>query len=207
MSGENDPIGGDSASAKKFYAVKSGRVPGIYTDWESASEQIKGWQKPKHHSFTTRAEAQKYLDSDMPKTEAPSEEPSVDGNTFFTPNCGDARLDKSVEPPMSKKRKAQPTAKMKPRPSLLEYNENEYEAGYGPLPPGAVDGFDPNIKLDEEGNIVYKSIEERQVTKSASSDIDQTKPIRIHTDGSSLGNGQSGAFAGVGVYFGPGDRR
>ncbi|KAK5143037.1 hypothetical protein LTR04_002031 [Oleoguttula sp. CCFEE 6159] len=31
--------------------------------------------------------------------------------------------------------------------------------------------------------------------------------LRIYTDGSSLGNGQRGAVAGVGVYFGPKDSR
>ncbi len=33
------------------------------------------------------------------------------------------------------------------------------------------------------------------------------KLVRVWTDGSSLSNGRSGARAGVGVYFGPGDSR
>jgi ribonuclease HI len=32
-------------------------------------------------------------------------------------------------------------------------------------------------------------------------------PLKIYTDGSSLGNGKLGAVAGVGVYFGPNDPR
>jgi hypothetical protein len=35
----------------------------------------------------------------------------------------------------------------------------------------------------------------------------QTRVLRIHTDGSSLGNGKDGARAGVGVYFGAADPR
>ena len=32
-------------------------------------------------------------------------------------------------------------------------------------------------------------------------------PLKIYTDGSSLGNGKTGAAAGLGVWFGPGDKR
>jgi hypothetical protein len=31
----------------KFYGVRSGRVPGVYTDWASAEAQVKGVMKPK----------------------------------------------------------------------------------------------------------------------------------------------------------------
>jgi ribonuclease HI len=82
----------------------------------------------------------------------------------------------------------------------------EYAAGTGPLPPGAEDGFDPNVLLDPKtGKVVYKTQDQRTATK--------TNPpgppgmLRIYTDGSSLRNGTSFASAGVGVYFGPGDSR
>ena len=55
--GGSELVGGGS----KFYAVRSGRVPGIYTDWPSAQKQIVGWMKPKHKCFSTRAEAQRFL--------------------------------------------------------------------------------------------------------------------------------------------------
>ena len=88
------------------------------------------------------------------------------------------------------------------------YNEADYEPGMGPLPPGAEDGFDPNIILNPvSGKLVYKTQEQREATKRAPGAGSLTGPIRIHTDGSSLGNGQTGAIAGVGVYFGPLDKR
>ena len=94
------------------------------------------------------------------------------------------------------------------KPSLPEYNEADFEPGTGPLPPGVEDGFDGNIMLNSEtGHVVYKSQAQRQATKLQLNWEDQTVPIRIHTDGSSLGNGTTGAFAGVGVYFGPRDKR
>lgn len=84
--------------------------------------------------------------------------------------------------------------------------EAQFEPGDEPLPPGAVDGFDPNILLDPAtGKVVRKSKEQKTATKP--------KPagppgmLRIYTDGSSLRNGGALASAGVGVYFGPGDSR
>jgi len=64
MAGEDPSNKGGSEVAgggSKFYAVRSGRVPGIYTDWPSAQKQIVGWTKPKHKCFSTRVEAQRFL--------------------------------------------------------------------------------------------------------------------------------------------------
>lgn len=81
-----------------------------------------------------------------------------------------------------------------------------FEAGDSYLPAGAEDGFDPNVLLDPKtGKVVYKSKEQKSATKAM-----PTGPpgmLRIYTDGSSLKNGRALASAGVGVYFGPGDKR
>lgn len=46
----------------KFYAVASGRKPGIYTDWDTAQrEAIIGVKGPKYKKFGTRAEAENYI--------------------------------------------------------------------------------------------------------------------------------------------------
>ena len=45
----------------KFYAVAKGRRPGVYTNWETASEAIKGTKGPKYKRFGTRAEAEAFI--------------------------------------------------------------------------------------------------------------------------------------------------
>lgn len=190
-------------TVQKFYAVKNGKVPGIYTDWPSAQAQVQGWSKPKHKSFPTRYEAQVWLDSDLPDTPSVSDIQSVNGNSFFTSNQN-KQANAAIKPPTTKKRKNMPDTKPT---DFFEYDEDFFAPGFGPLPPGSVDGFDRNIRLDSDGNLVYKTMEERQATRKVYSDVDQTRPIRVHTDGSSLSNGQQGAMAGIGVYFGPGDKR
>lgn len=205
VAGEN-PLQGNGSGllpSSKFYAVKSGKVPGIYTDWPSAQAQITGWQKPKHRCFTTRAEAQRFLDEDERRvSNSPAAE--IDG-VPTNHHVVDVPIESDIQSPANKKANKGATDR---GTSALEYNEADYEPGAAPLSSDTEDGFDPNIFLDSEtGKIVYKTQEQRQATKSRPSGISQTEPIRIHTDGSSLGNGTAGAFAGVGVYFGPDDRR
>ena len=209
MAGEN-PSQANSLGvppSAKFYAVKNGRVPGIYTDWPSAQEQIRGWQKPKHRCFSTRSEAQRFLEQDAAVSESSSDAPAGEDDSSAPKNL-DGQHESTIHKPTRRKPKSALNGISKSRISMPEYNEEEFEAGMGPLPPGAEDGFDPNIMLDPvTGKVVYKTQEQRQATKLAPTGDTQIGPIRVYTDGSSLGNGTAGAFAGVGVYFGPSHKR
>ena len=121
----------------------------------------------------------------------------------------DGPTEMKTKPSASKKAKKTATATdgRGGRGMVDDYNEDEFEPGTGPLPPGAEDGFDPNIIFDaESGTVVYKTEDLRRATKLQAK-VHQDGMLRVHTDGSSLGNGSQGAFAGVGVYFGPGDSR
>ena len=92
--------------------------------------------------------------------------------------------------------------------SITDFDEADFEPGTAPLPPGTEDGYDPNLMLDPAtGHIVYKTQEQRQATRIRPVGPSKTEPLRIYTDGSSLGNGTGGANAGVGIWFGPGDVR
>ncbi len=47
---------------RKFYAVKRGKVPGIYQTWGGqAEEQVKGFSGAEYKSFSTLEEAEKYI--------------------------------------------------------------------------------------------------------------------------------------------------
>jgi ribonuclease HI len=81
------------------------------------------------------------------------------------------------------------------------------EPGLGPLPLNAVDGFDPSLKLDDKtGNIRVKTDKELGKRKRQPTG-DFKGPVVVYTDGGSRGNGNAGAKAGCGVYFGPRDPR
>ena len=41
--------------AKKFYAVRNGRVPGVYMTWADCEKQVKGFGGAIYKSFPTEA--------------------------------------------------------------------------------------------------------------------------------------------------------
>lgn len=52
--------------AKKFYAVKNGRNPGIYTDWDACRKEVMGYPGAQYKGFMTEEEAQAYLAGESP---------------------------------------------------------------------------------------------------------------------------------------------
>lgn len=46
---------------KKYYAVKAGKVPGIYRDWESCKAQVHGFKGAIYKSFKTEEEALAFM--------------------------------------------------------------------------------------------------------------------------------------------------
>ena len=50
-------------SGKGFYAVRIGRIPGIYTTWAEAEAQVNGYPGAKHKKFATKEEAQAFIDA------------------------------------------------------------------------------------------------------------------------------------------------
>lgn len=51
-------------ASKKFYAVKCGKVPGIYTSWEQCKAQTDGFSGAVYKSFTSLEEAKAYIKAD-----------------------------------------------------------------------------------------------------------------------------------------------
>ena len=47
--------------AKKYYAVKSGRAPGIYETWDDCKKQVMGYSSAVYKSFTSLADAQEFM--------------------------------------------------------------------------------------------------------------------------------------------------
>jgi ribonuclease HI len=198
VNNQNTSTPGKSTSNAKFYAVRRGRRPGIYLDWPSAQQQITGWTKPKHKSFSTRAEAEEFM------REASSDELATSSVRIGGVRVGGT--DASMEPaersqPPAKKRKSTGAVALRPG------EDENVAAGQGPMP--AEDGFDPTIKLDAEtGELRYKTSSEMQATKiMPRANPVPGEPVTIYTDGACRGNGQKGSIAGVGVFFGPQDPR
>lgn len=48
--------------AKKYYAVRVGKTPGIYLNWDDCKSMVDGFPGAKYRSFTTLAEAEAFLE-------------------------------------------------------------------------------------------------------------------------------------------------
>jgi ribonuclease HI len=46
---------------QKFYAVRKGRVPGLYFSWEDCAREVIGFKGAEHKRFGTLADAEVYL--------------------------------------------------------------------------------------------------------------------------------------------------
>ena len=54
--------------AKKVYAVRVGRKPGIYNTWDEAKAQVDGFKGPVFKGFTSMAEAEAFMKGDVAAT-------------------------------------------------------------------------------------------------------------------------------------------
>lgn len=52
----------------KYYGVKQGIKPGVYTTWPECQEQVKGYKGALYKSFSTEEEAKTYVYGDMKQT-------------------------------------------------------------------------------------------------------------------------------------------
>ncbi|KAF1926626.1 RnaseH-domain-containing protein [Didymella exigua CBS 183.55] len=182
----------------KYYGVAIGHFPGVYIDWPSTQAQIKGCSGGLQQSFTTHEEARAFVDEHRRDHSVPI---SLRGDLSEASSAAGQGC--KVSDTVSKKQKKSSGLAA----AVATNGDIQYEPGMGPLPEGAEDGFDRTLKMDlESGAIRHKTKAELGATKMQPTG-DFTGQIVVYTDGSSLGNGQSGAVAGVGVYFGANDKR
>ncbi|KAF2397069.1 RNase H domain-containing protein [Trichodelitschia bisporula] len=178
-----------STSPQKFYAVRSGRVPGVYDDWATALAQITGWTKPKHKSFGTRAEAEAYIRGGVPDDGADGSVSELDAPSSVT--CVPS------EP-----------APKRARSHIDDPFGLDLPLGHQPLPFDAEDGFDRRLVLDEAtGELRFKTDDEMNAVKVRVTQAQLGEPLHVWTDGACRSNGKKNAIAGVGVFFGVNDPR
>lgn len=67
----------------KYYAVKSGRRPGIYTNWPDCEKQVHGYSGAVYKSFSTEIAAQNWMGT--AQTPEARQEPSVTASSELLP--------------------------------------------------------------------------------------------------------------------------
>ncbi|KAM0559471.1 hypothetical protein ACHAPJ_004501 [Fusarium lateritium] len=205
-------------NAKKYYAVKCGRKPGIYVDYEDCKAQISGFSGAVFKSFKTQQEAQDFVDGKRVQSAANGPTKfyalAIGKQPGIYEDWGDVQTRiMGVHGPKYKKfntrgeaedfiRKegTQETCDALGLGSKLRPTQQYTGAAFEPVEPPA-----KKAKPEPTNESTSDSLQEPNPTAPKprpGGDI-----IKVYTDGSSLANGQVGASAGLGVYFGDNDER
>jgi ribonuclease HI len=202
----------------KFYAVRHGHEPGIYSDWHTAQKQITGYQKPQHKKFSTRAEAEAYLRRPSPTIE--TVRPAVaDADAARATSRVKNEDAEDEEAPAAKRRTATRLTAGEADAAAAAAADMLLPLGWAAPPADAADGHDYTLTIDAaSGQLRRKTAAELDAltvrpanagpaaaAATSSKTANRGGPLNVWTDGACRANGQRGAIAGVGVYFGPRD--
>ena len=74
------------AAKSSFYAVHTGKTPGVYTSWEECQKQVKGFSGAKFKKFSNRQDAEFFAEkgSDKPLVKVCGSEESSDDVIIYT---------------------------------------------------------------------------------------------------------------------------
>ncbi|KAJ3049875.1 hypothetical protein HK097_009139 [Rhizophlyctis rosea] len=176
-------------AAGKFYAVRMGRVPGIYSTWDECKAQTDHFPGAIFKSFPGKDAALAFLSSSGP---TPKARPSPKKQTTRSPSPNRKKQKLSPSPPestsSSRKRSRSP-------PSDDDAYGDDLAIAY--------------IEAEAKSNTPSStSAQTTVIHKPAPTISTSTLPkLDVYTDGSCIGNGQMGARAGIGVWYGPNDDR
>lgn len=180
-------VSAPASAPDKFYGVAKGHHPGVYTDWGEAQEQIKGWKGPRYKKFMTRKEAEEFVKSG--------------GGTV---TVGRPRKVGAVAAPEEEEQEEEAEGE----------DEEDEVVSLKPPPAKKVKGMKgTDLKLVDRATRAKKEDnrqpgkEMKSMNENGAVEDDGKGPMKIYTDGSSLGNGKDGAAAGIGVFFGNNDPR
>lgn len=191
-----------------FYAVKRGRVPGVYESWAACQNQIDGYAGARYKKFSDEAEAYAFA-------EVPMEKSSEDGDvtkgfdqlisTYETKVSELSSLTDSLVSSLSKLDKSEiclefskivnnlesDVSKLKSTTDLAvrsKFLETSGKRKSG----GGADAAAPEKKK--------KAVLEPRFTGDS---FEDDEGVIVYTDGCCFHNGKHGASAGIGVYWGP----
>lgn len=188
---------------QRFYAVRAGKIPGVYLTWAECQAMINGFAGANYKSFGTPEEAELYVAGKNPN-------PDTAPTRFYAVAVGNRP---GIYTEWSEAQAAYVGVKA-PRYKKFDTREAAEEwlqgFGAGAFVPSAVkeEDADEEDELEEDISPAAKKVKivSDDISVVVQGELDEDL-LEIYTDGSTLANGQNGAVAGVGVFFGDGDPR
>lgn len=181
----------------KYYAVRAGKAPGVYMTWKECQDQTTGFKGASYKSFTSRRDAEDFVAGREVASSAGAgrgtEEKFYGVAVGHTPGVYEtwsaaSEQIKDVKGPKYKK--------------FATREEAEEFVKSGGKASKKAEVSKPSAKEKSNGTRAEGPSAKKIKTGSSNG-----RTVKVWTDGSSRRNGQVGAAAGVGVYFGEGDSR
>jgi ribonuclease HI len=153
---------------KKYYAVASGRVPGIYTNWPEAEKQVRGFAGARFKGFASEAEARVWLKNPGSLRRGPARQQSP-----------------------------QPPASMPPAGAILVYTDGGCSGNPGPGGFGVViDDADSRRELSGGFRLTTNNRMEMTAAIVALEQLQGSpKPVLLYSDSAYLVNGINQGWA------------
>ncbi|KAJ1912228.1 hypothetical protein H4219_005678 [Mycoemilia scoparia] len=214
-------------AAAAFYAVRQGRIPGIYSTWEECKSQVDGFPGARYKKFKTHEEASQFVNSSVANNKLSSS----------ASRASNLPLSSTSEPGRNNsfsKRRSQSSRPSQTRylPYIMSISSNIKLSQPLPLPqqqqqqlqsnisaspvlitlrPGftigstGIQGYRKPLRL----NPVELAAIRHHIPKAYPQNVpaNPNEPIIVYTDGASRGNGTKGSKAGIGAFFGYNDPR
>jgi ribonuclease HI len=177
----------------KYYAVRAGKTPGVYMTWKECQDQTTGFKGASYKSFTSKKDAEDFAAGKEVASSAGAgkgtEEKFYGIAVGHNPGVYDTWT------------AAQEQIKDVKGPKYKKFGTREEAEDFVKSGGKAVKKAD--APKEKSNGIGAEGPSAKKVKTSSS----KGKTTRVWTDGSSRRNGQVGAVAGVGVYFGENDPR
>lgn len=186
---------------ERYYAVRSGRIPGVYTTWQECQSMITGFAGAQYKAFPSQEEAALFAAGKNPN-------PNTAPDRFYAVAVGNRP---GIYTEWADAQAAYTGVKA-PKYRKFDTREaaQEWMATFVQEGPSMTYSGDADADEDEDDEEDFGLPSDKKMKNNmqmnlggpASGELEE-----IYTDGSTLSNGQEGAVAGVGVFFGDGDPR
>ncbi|KAI8824061.1 ribonuclease H-like domain-containing protein [Fimicolochytrium jonesii] len=211
-------------SAKvKFYAVKRGKLPGVYDTWEACKANVDGFSGAVYKSFNSREGALQFArvqasgpGSSVGAVAVKEVDKEAVKQTYGAPPPGATKVSSSSAPAAlptesTPQQEATTAADEQPDEETDEFgytaSDDEACATIDLSPSSTAPASSAMITTATLTTVITITSGTLTTTTLPPSSSSSLPPLTIFTDGSCLSNGTPSARAGIGIYFGPSDPR
>ncbi|XP_076071612.1 ribonuclease H1-like [Mytilus galloprovincialis] len=188
--------------AMPFYAVRTGRNPGIYKDWGSCKSQVDKFPQARYKKFNTQEEAEDFVKgSGGPLRNSYTNNNGSSSKPAYQKSASYYNAPSSSHKPSLKEQVSHLSAVVHQLSEEIESYEKTHVPSKRSHPSSATQPGGSR-SYSTHSSSQYGSNPKRFKHGNSDGGSNSEEGVTVYTDGGCFGNGQKGATAGIGVYWG-----